>query len=184
VTSPKRLELRRHAATVARERRGLGSELSAEGVRAARAVGERLDRPEWVVASPVSRTTETAIAMGFAVDEVVPFDPIDVGVGFHDWLGWEHPFATFAARRRDDPAVAHWCDEQLAWVTARLDRLAGGEGLLVVGHGGWLEPILVAAVAAEPAEHRAWGGPFGNLEGATLGYDDGRFALHAIHRRS
>lgn len=44
---------------------------------------------------------------------------------------------------------------------------------LVVGHGGGIEPGLVACLP--DAENESWGAPSGHCDGARLGFDDGRF---------
>ncbi len=84
----KTLEARRHAFTKKGAARGSGSTLSAEGVRLARQIGSEMGRFAYVVASLVPRTLETALAMGFAVDELV-----EMGGG-----GWEEATAEIALR--------------------------------------------------------------------------------------
>src|SRR5688572_24465630 len=61
------IEHRRHAMRVKP-----GDHLSQAGVDLARRVGETMGHYDLVVTSPVARAFETAIAMGFAVDEQWP----------------------------------------------------------------------------------------------------------------
>src|SRR5690348_10355417 len=66
------IEVRRHAPTTRGVERGRGSHLSARGVALARAIGAHSGPFDRVFASLVPRTLETAIAMGFAVDDQWP----------------------------------------------------------------------------------------------------------------
>ena len=60
------IEIRRHSYTKKGEGRGKGSHLSAEGVALARQVGGETGPFDLVLTSPVPRSLETAVAMGFA----------------------------------------------------------------------------------------------------------------------
>jgi hypothetical protein len=67
------LEVRRHSHTKKDAAQSRGSHLSAEGVSLARLVGESLGPFALVVTSESPRAIETAVAMGFAVDDTVEF---------------------------------------------------------------------------------------------------------------
>jgi hypothetical protein len=71
--SMRTIEIRRHSYTKQGEAQGHGSHLSADGVRLAREVGAQIGPFAYVAASVVPRTVETAIAMGFAVDDLLDF---------------------------------------------------------------------------------------------------------------
>src|SRR5688572_21635913 len=92
------LEVRRHSLTKKGAARGGGSQLSAEGVALARAVGARLGPFAYVAASPIPRTLETAIAMGFAVDEIIelPAGYVAGEVEHHEQWSWELPYVRYA----------------------------------------------------------------------------------------
>jgi broad specificity phosphatase PhoE len=62
------LEVRRHSLTKKGDVRGNGSHLSQAGVDLARRVGAEIGAVGFVAASPIPRTLETAVAMGYAVD--------------------------------------------------------------------------------------------------------------------
>ena len=74
------LEVRRHSLTKKGAARGRGSHLSGPGITLARAVGAGLGPVGYVVTSASPRAVETAIAMGFAVDDTVEF-PSGYGPG-------------------------------------------------------------------------------------------------------
>jgi hypothetical protein len=71
----KTLEIRRHSLTKKGRARERGSLLSPDGVRRARQMGDSLPNVRYVLTGPDRRHIETAIAMGYAVDETVDCRP-------------------------------------------------------------------------------------------------------------
>ncbi|TME27017.1 MAG: histidine phosphatase family protein [Chloroflexi bacterium] len=65
------LEVRRHAYTKRGAARGRGSHLSQEGIEQARSIGVSMGPFGYVTASLAPRTLETAIALGYAVDDLL-----------------------------------------------------------------------------------------------------------------
>ena len=92
------LEVRRHSLTRKGTARGHGSHLSAEGVALARKVGESMGPFAYVVTSVSPRAIETAIAMGFAVDDTIelPSGYVPGEVDHHDQWRWPHPYRRYA----------------------------------------------------------------------------------------
>ena len=166
------IEIRRHSFTKKGEGRGRGSHLSHEGVLAARELGRSAGPFDYVMASTSPRTTETAIAMGVAVDDLIEMpSPVETGeIEFHSWREWADPFTTFRDRARESPALN-------SYMTTQVDRLLAGtrvvgEGrALVVGHGGWIESV-VAGVLDSAAASKV-GGSFWHLDGIRLIVDPG-----------
>lgn len=178
------VELRRHSLTKKDTDRGAGSHLSQEGVELARAEGERLRHVRYVAVSEAPRTLETALAMGLAVDDVVGIAAANVSgeVGFHEWWDWPDPWAVYAERIATRPRLAAHVEAQLQIVKDAVQRVGDGETALLIGHGGWIEPTVVAAVTTDELQN--WGPPFDHLEGVRLGETDGVFSVAAVHRRS
>jgi broad specificity phosphatase PhoE len=176
------LEIRRHSLTKKGEARGRGSHLSAEGVALARAVGAPLDRFACVLTSPLPRAIETAIAMGFAVDDVVdlPSGYVPGEVEHHQQWSWEQPYVQYAELIAGDGALAAVAASLRAALTAVVTSLPEDAAALVISHGGTIEPALVACLPR--ADHAAWGGSLGHCEGARLGFADGAFASIEMHR--
>jgi broad specificity phosphatase PhoE len=177
------LELRRHSLTKKGEGRGRGSHLSSEGVALARAVGATLGDFAHVVASPEPRTTETALAMGFAVEEIVdlPASHTSGEVQHHEQRTWPHPYARYAeiiARGNGLADVAARCRAILVRIVA---AVPDGTAALVISHGGTVEPALVACLP--DADHASWGEAFNHCDGARLAFHDGRF-VHIEFRRA
>jgi broad specificity phosphatase PhoE len=133
----------------------------------------------YVVASLVPRTLETALAMGFAVDELV-----EMGGG-----GWEEATAEidhrslrsegdlylrYVDRFAAGGAVAELGRQQAVIWEQAVSRIGDGEAALVVSHGGLIEPALIA-VLPHDWDHSRWGRGFEQCEGVQLTWD-GRFA--------
>ncbi len=182
----KTLEVRRHSLTKKGEERGSGSHLSSEGVRLARAAGERMGPFDYVVASVVPRTLETSIAMGFAPDICVDqgggplWEASLEEVPFHAQWEAEQPFVMYAEAIARGGAVHELAQLQLDIWTSALDRVEDDRAALVVTHGGLIDAGLVHALP--DAYHSSWGSPISQLEGARLSYDGGCFELLELIR--
>ena len=178
------VELRRHAYTKKGEGRGRGSHLSQAGVDAARDEGRALHRVRYVAVSDSPRTLETAIAMGFAVDDVVGIAGSNTTgeVEFHEWWSWPDPWAVYAERIAARPKLAEYARAQLDIIRSALDHVGDGEVALLIGHGGWIEPTVVAALGVDRIAN--WGPSFEHLEGVRLAEEDGVFTVATIHRRA
>ncbi len=182
------VEIRRHSYTKKGERRGSGSHLSDEGVRLARRVGESIGPFAKVIASDVPRTLETAIAMGFAVDEILPFgeglewDAVIEELGWHALWDVDQPFEHLAEMMPSRPQTLkmakHYADRWLQVATSLRD----GEAALVVSHGQLIEAGLVAALPH--GDHASWGPPFSHCEGARLTTNADAFTAIEIMRVS
>ena len=157
------LEVRRHTM-----RRKPGQHLSQDGVDLARLVGDDSGQFGLVVTSPLPRAIETAIAMGFEVDETDDFlGLIPTGSGY----GWPASFARVSDAVREGGAAAKFAQQMAgAWQTV-VERIPESTQALVVTHGGIVE---MGAVAAVPdVAHGAWGDAIGYCEGVRLTFDGG-----------
>jgi broad specificity phosphatase PhoE len=172
----KTIEIRRHSI-----RSKPGDHLSQQGVTLARLVGENLGPFDRVVTSTLPRAFETAIAMGFAVDE-----QNELMSTYGSEVGREAPWplacAGYAEVVRKGGAAAQYAN-QLADVYGKLATyLANGRSALVINHGGVLE---LGAVACLPnANHIKWGSHFDYCEGVRLFWEDGKFLDGEILRVS
>ncbi len=172
----KTIEIRRHSI-----RSQPGDHLNQTGVSLARLVGQNLGPFDRVVTSTLPRAFETAIAMGFAVDE-----QNELMSTYGSQVGREAPWplacAEYAEVLRTGGAAARYAN-QLADVYGKLAAyLANGRSALVINHGGVLE---LGAVACLPdADHLAWGSHFEYCEGIRLFWDDGKFVDGEVLRVS
>lgn len=176
------LEVRRHSLTKKGTERGHGSHLSADGVALARRIGEEVGPVAYAVTNGLSRSVETAIAMGCAVDADIPLPSgyVPGEVAHHDQWQWPQPYVHYArllANGTGLAAVAARHSE--VWVGA-VENVADGETALIISSGGSIEPTLVACFADD--DHAAWGKPFSHCDGARLAYEDGRFVSIQMSR--
>jgi broad specificity phosphatase PhoE len=151
-------------------------------VALARAVGAQLGPFARVLTSPAPRAIETAIAMGFAVDDVIdlPAGNVCGQVGHHQQWSWPQPYLSYAeliASGGDLAAAAHAHADRWAAV---VHDVPDGATALVISHGGTIEPALVACLPG--SNHALWGAPFSHCDGARLGYNNGRFVTVQFRR--
>ncbi|BCJ39026.1 hypothetical protein Athai_65290 [Actinocatenispora thailandica] len=173
------LEVRRHSLTKKGPARGRGSALSADGVRLARAVGERIGPFEYVLASTVGRAVETALAMGFACDDTaeMPSGYLPGVVPHHDQWRWPTPYSRYAALLAESAELRSVAARHRALWTDAVRAVPDGAAALVISHGGAIEPALVHCLPG--ADHAAWGGPLRPCEGARLAFDGNGFTAVA-----
>ena len=177
------LEIRRHSLTKKGPDRGNGSDLSSEGVALAREIGATLGRFARVATSPLPRAIETAIAMGHAVDQLIdlPSGYVPGEVAHHDQWAWPQPYVRYAALIAQGGGLAQVAAIGREAMFRLVSAVPDGEAALFVSHGGTIEPVLVACLPQ--ADHAAWGAALGHLEGARLGWEDGRFRTVQLRRR-
>src|SRR3954468_14655514 len=132
------LEVRRHA-----RRERPAQHLVQRGVEMARSFGKQLGPFDLVVSSPLARCVETAVAMGFAVDEDCPeLAGADVrGETFPgvDDVDWDAGYAGFARFLAKGGTFAEFARDQAAIWLAIARRVPEDGRALIVGHGGFIE---------------------------------------------
>ena len=172
----KTIEIRRHSI-----RSKPGDHLNQSGISLARLVGQNLGPFDRVVTSTLPRTFETAIAMGFAVDEQNELMS-SYGNDVEHEAPWPLSPAGYAEVIRKGGATAKYANQLVAVYTKLADYIADGRAALVINHGGIVE---MGAVACLPdADHFAWGSHFEPCEGVRLFYEDGKFVNAEILRVS
>lgn len=169
------IEVRRHSA-----REKPGPHLSRTGVALATRVGAARGPFARVVTSPVTRAVETAVAMGFAIDECIPElgtdhlpvvgPEVDFSGGFLAWA------VAAAAGGETEPFVR---SQSALWGRLAMD-LADGEAALAIGHEGIMEGGAVGCLPE--ADHATWGPMCGFCEGVRLAHDGSRFTSVEILR--
>lgn len=118
---------------------------------------------------------ETALALGFAVDERVswPSGYVKGEVAHHDQWSWQEPFLRYAELMRPGSGLTAVADAHLGHWLRLLDVVPDDGAGLVVSSGGSIEPVLVAAMP--DGDHASWGGALHQLEGAELEWDGDAF---------
>ncbi len=172
----KTIEIRRHSL-----RSKPGQHLSQQGVTLARLVGQNLGPFDRVVTSTAPRAFETAIAMGFAVDEQNEFMST-YGDVVEAEAPWPMSPAEYAKVIHQGQAAARYSSLLADCYHRLIDYLADGRAALVINHGGVVE---LGAVACLPnADHESWGPHFECCEGIRLFWEDGEFINAEILRVS
>lgn len=178
------IEIRRHAFTKKGEARGKGSHLSLEGVLQARRIGEEIGPFDLVLTSHIPRTFETALAMGFAVDDqLAVFGDIPPEVwdeiGHQERWTWAEPFVVFAQLITQGGPTARMGQRQKeAWAHS-LESVPPNGSVLIISHGRVIESGLVTCLPNE--DYTTWGSPFHHCEGIRLRYAAGQFGdLHFL----
>lgn len=165
------LEVRRHAFTKKGAERGAGSHLSQEGVTLARQIGGQIGPFALVQVSPIPRTMETAIAMGFAVDAAVePLGPESPDlfreIGHLDRWSWPNPFVEFVRLIGLGNETAALSKMVHMHLRAMLAQTPEGGQALAISHGRVIECGLVPFVTTDECAN--WGDPFRHGEGARI----------------
>lgn len=168
------IEVRRHTM-----RHKPGKHLTQEGVELARRVGSTMGPFARVVTSTSPRAFETAIAMGFAVDDQAEeLSVMETKAG--EQIVDANSFADYAQAIQAHKALAQWAKQQSKFWRDIAGSLQEGESALLVSHGGMIELGTLAALP--DADHSAWGGGIGYCEGARLAFDGNDFVSVEILR--
>jgi len=162
----KTIEIRRHSI-----RTKPGDHLSQQGVTLARLVGQNLGPFERVVTSTLVRAFETAIAMGFAVDEQNELMS-SYGSNVEREAPWPLSFAGYAEAVRKGGAAASYAHRLASFYSKLAGSLAEGHAALVINHGGVLELGVVACLP--DTDYESWSHAADYCEGARLFWEDGK----------
>jgi broad specificity phosphatase PhoE len=157
------LEIRRHSI------RSVHSDhLSREGVTLARSVGQAIGPFERVVTSTLPRAFETAVAMGFAVDEQSELLST-YGNEVDQEAPWPMSFAEYASAIQSGRAAMKYAKKLAKYYDGILDAISDDGAALVINHGGVVE-IGVAGCLPD-FDFSSWGGSVEYCEGARLFWD-------------
>lgn len=173
------LELRRHTL-----RDSDHPHISQTGLNLARRVGIGMGPFARVISSPAPRCIETAIAMGFAVDEL--YEPVldtlkrKQREKLSELLPMDVALPTRAQTMREHKSARRYAQALLSQWTAIARQIPAGKTCLVITHGGYLEDSAVACLP--DADHRKWGGNFSHCEGIRLAFDRGYFVSGELLR--
>jgi broad specificity phosphatase PhoE len=172
----KTIEIRRHSI-----RSNPGDHLSQKGITLARRIGETIGPFERVVTSTLPRAFETAIAMGFAVDQQVELMS-SYGPDVEYEVPWPQPFAVFAKAVKRGKAAAWYAKKLAEYYVSLANTLEEDGSALVINHGGVVELGVVASFP--DAEYESWGEAVNYCEGARLVWQDGKFVNAELLRVS
>ncbi|MGD9893608.1 MAG: histidine phosphatase family protein [Dehalococcoidia bacterium] len=161
------LEVRRHTMRIQP-----GKHLSQAGVDLARQTGASIGPFDRVITSKLPRAFETAIAMGFAVDDQIGLLG-SISDAVSDEFDWTHGFpAVTAAVRKGDETARYATKLARRWHSV-VAGLPEGSRTLMISHGGIVEAGAAGCLPA--ADHAAWGRALDYCEGIRLRHDGAGF---------
>jgi hypothetical protein len=170
----KTIEIRRHSI-----RSKPGQNLSQQGVYLARLIGEELGKFDRVVTSPAPRAFQTAIAMGFAVDETVELlAGLDDGVELE--CPWPASFKEYANATQLNGASTRRARLLEVFYRKLINVLPDGGNALVINHGGVVE--LSTAACLPGMDMAALGDYVECCEGVRIFWENGEFTHAQILR--
>ena len=157
------LEVRRHA-----QRTIPGQHLSQTGIELARRVGTSMGKFDRVVTSILPRAIETAIAMGYAVDEEIEVLNTS-GKDVDAQINWDAGFAEWARVAKKGGAAARFAEAQAAVWRSIMKALPDQSRALIITHGGFIE--AGTSVYSAQADVAQLGSFCGYCEGVRLTFD-------------
>ena len=157
------LEIRRHT-----HRNAPQPHLSQQGVDLARRAGEGLGSFDRVMTSTVPRAFETAIAMGYAVDEQIEqlgmmSDAVTAAIQ------WNAGYTAWLTAAQNSPVVAQYTQALAGVLRSTVCALPDGGRALIISHGGIVEASVIGCLPAGAC--LADDAPCGYCEGARLTFD-------------
>ena len=157
------LEVRRHTI------RNLSSpHISQDGVDLARRVGEGMGQFDRVVTSTLPRAFETAIAMGYAVDE--QFEQLSLmSEEVQAIVQWNAGYAAWAKAAANNPVVGFYTQALAELWRSIIRALSEGGRALIISHGGIVEAGTIGCLP--PAVRTTYGPACSYCEGARLTFD-------------
>jgi len=169
----KTLEIRRHS-----NRSPFGDHLNQAGITLARLVGQDIGPFERVITSTLPRAFDTAVAMGFAVDEQNDLISSYTAAVERE-VPWPQEFETYAEFVKREGAAAKFAHKLAKYYRDIVNHLGEGHSALIISHGGIVELSVVGCLLEE--DFSTWGGPVSYCEGARL-YWDGKFIRAEVLR--
>jgi hypothetical protein len=160
----KTLEIRRHSIRYPSD-----DHLNQTGVTLARLVGQNMGPFDRVVTSKHLRAFETAIAMGFAVDEQSELMST-IGSAVANEAPWPQPFYNYSEIIKEEGAAARYAHKLSKYYAGIMEFISEGRSALVINHGGIVELSVVGCLP--DADFSTWGDSVDYCEGARLYWDD------------
>lgn len=164
----KTLEIRRHSLRTQPHDR-----LNQAGVELARLMGQGMGPFDRVVTSKYSRAHETAIAMGFAVDEQAEILSTYGEYDVEKEVPWPQTFSVYAAAMKANGDAAKYARTLAKFYEDIMKMIAENRAALTVHHGGVVEIGVVACLPG--TDFKSWGGHIDYCEGARLYWEDDRW---------
>ena len=171
------IEHRRHSI---RDKIHNGIHLIQPSVDLSRKVGSTMDQFDYIITSPKERAYETAIAMGYAGNEIV-----EVLGSYNDDIAKEFTFETLTfpqiAELLNQKTFTYQFAQQQANLLLKLSsKIKDGKKLLILSHGGVIDIPLVFLFPYE--DHSSWGSLVSYCEGYRIQIEGDKFNNFEILR--
>ncbi len=157
----------------------LSDHLNQNGISLARLVGQNIGPFDRVATSTLPRAFETAIAMGFAVDEQNELMST-YGREVEREVPWPQPFVNYAEIIKKNGAAARYAQKLIRYYSTVLDMISENRSALIINHGGVVELGVVCCLPQ--VDYSTWGDSVSYCEGARLFWDDGKFVNAEVLR--
>ncbi len=169
------VEFRRHSIRVKPS-----PHLNQEGVNLAKETGKEMGGFNRVIASTAPRAIETAVAMGFAIDET--YDEISqTPEGLEEELEWGISFPQYAEVIQNGGKTAEYSKEMTEFIKSLVLELPEKGSILIVSHGGLIEICVIGCLPN--IDYNFWGKPLDTCEGVRLAFDGEKFVSAEILRK-
>ncbi|MCK4845358.1 MAG: histidine phosphatase family protein [Candidatus Heimdallarchaeota archaeon] len=170
----KYIELRRHSTRIKPSQH-----LTQDGVNLARKTGEYLGVFVKVYSSSAPRAIETAVAMGFAIDDIldeVSMTPKKI----ENEVVWGMTFEQYSNIINKGRKTSEYAKELATFLLELIEDVHEEGSILIVSHGGLIE---IAAIGCMPdLDYSKWGEPLDICEGVRLTIDKKKFVSAEILR--
>ncbi|MCG3216470.1 MAG: histidine phosphatase family protein [Candidatus Heimdallarchaeota archaeon] len=169
------IEHRRHSIRVKPSKH-----ISQEGVNLARKVGEKLGYFDRIYTSSAPRAIETAVAMGYAVDET--FEELSqTPEDLNQEIVWGIGFPEYASVIRKGGVTADYSKKIANFLKSLAKNLPENGSALLISHGGLLE---ISAVGCLPEnDFSSWGEATDSCEGVRMFFDGEKFVRIKLLRK-
>ena len=159
-----------------------GVHLTQSGVDLARKVGNTMDHFDYVITSPKERAFETAIAMGFAVNETHEAlanygDHMPIEVRDEERLN-RNEIKTLL--EQEDSFLLQFAQKQVKLLYELSEKIQEGEKLLLISHGGMIDIPLTYLFILE--DQSKWRNLISFCEGYRIILDQGKISKYQILR--
>jgi len=156
--------------------------LNQEGVSLARRVGENIGPFDYVVTSKYPRAFETAIAMGFAVNDQAEILSTYGEYDVDKEVPWPQTFSIYAQAMNANGDAAKYARKLAKFYEDIMTSISENRSALTVHHGGVVEIGVVACLP--DADFASWGGHIDYCEGVRLHWENNEFVRGEVLRVS
>jgi len=169
------VEFRRHSI-----RKKPSPHLTQDGVDLAREIGKEMGKFDRVISSTAPRAIETAVAMGYAIDET--YDELSqTHEGLEEELEWGISFSQYAEVIQKEGKTSAYAKEMAEFIKSLVKELPEKGSLLIVSHGGLIEISVIGCLPN--IDYNFWGHPLDTCEGVRLAFDGEKFVSAEILRK-